>query len=180
MKIGTKSVLFGVHQFAIHPLTVLLAWRKLYRRWPNWWELIAIVLHDTPGYYGCADIDGVEGKHHPERGAHWAAYISGAICYHVGRHDWDLFFFTACHSRDWAAIHRTPVSPLYCADKFSIFYDPEWCYLLRARLSGELTEFKTRAIASGELPAGATDRQWLHFYKQNVLSRPEIAQLLNK
>ena len=30
MKIGTKSLLFGAHQFVLHPLFLALAWWKLY------------------------------------------------------------------------------------------------------------------------------------------------------
>lgn len=29
MKIGTKSLLFGAHQFAIHPLFLFIAWWEL-------------------------------------------------------------------------------------------------------------------------------------------------------
>ncbi len=43
---GTKSYLIGCHQFLLHPLWVLLAWRLEYKSWPKWWELICIFLHD--------------------------------------------------------------------------------------------------------------------------------------
>src|SRR5262245_41708328 len=68
MKIGTKSVLFGVHQFLWHPLTVGLAWRKLYGVWPRAEGWVAIFCHDL-GYSVCTNIDGPEGRLHPERGA---------------------------------------------------------------------------------------------------------------
>ena len=35
MNIGTKSLLYGAHQFALHPFFVALAWRRLYGRWPR-------------------------------------------------------------------------------------------------------------------------------------------------
>jgi hypothetical protein len=73
MKTGTKSVLFGVHAFWFHPITVALAWRWLYGRWPQWWQAIVILLHDTPGYWGCDDMDGECGRMHPELGARWSA-----------------------------------------------------------------------------------------------------------
>lgn len=56
MKTGTKSLLFGVHQFIWHPLTVLLAWIKLYG-WPAWEELVCIIIHDW-GYWGKSNMDG--------------------------------------------------------------------------------------------------------------------------
>ena len=43
---GTKSYLIGCHQFLLHPLWVLLAWRLEYKSWPKWWEIICILLHD--------------------------------------------------------------------------------------------------------------------------------------
>lgn len=46
MKEGTKSYLVGCHQFLLHPLWVLLAWRLEYKSWPKWWEIICIFLHD--------------------------------------------------------------------------------------------------------------------------------------
>jgi hypothetical protein len=175
MKIGTRSILFGCHQFLWHPLTVWRAWRFLYGRNPSWRETLAIICHDI-GYIGCEDIDGPEGKLHPELGAHWAAHLGGFL----QQYDWDLFFFTACHSRDWAKMHGLKVSPAYAADKYSIFYDPEWFYLFRVRLTGELAEFKQNAIRSGHLKPGATDREWFRFYRANVLARSEIQALLNK
>lgn len=48
---GTKSYLIGCHQFFLHPLWVLIAWVKIYRRWPKFWELCCIFLHDI-GHIG--------------------------------------------------------------------------------------------------------------------------------
>lgn len=33
MRIGTKSILFGVHQFIWHPVTVYIAWRNKGMLW---------------------------------------------------------------------------------------------------------------------------------------------------
>jgi len=73
MKIGTKSLLFGAHQFIIHPIFVAIAWIKLY----GWtWKIqhwVAFLVHDF-GYWGKPNMDGKEGKKHPELGAkimHW-------------------------------------------------------------------------------------------------------------
>lgn len=68
MKIGTKSVLFGVHQFAIHPWFVAWAWWKLYGFPfdPRLW--VAFFVHDL-GYLGMPNMDGPEGEEHPMLGA---------------------------------------------------------------------------------------------------------------
>lgn len=68
MKIGTKSVLFGVHCWCIHPFMVWIAWIKLY----SWtWSIPTITsffLHDI-GYIGKPNMDGKEGELHVELGA---------------------------------------------------------------------------------------------------------------
>jgi hypothetical protein len=68
MKIGTKSILFGAHQFLLHPVFVAWAWIKLYGfPWdPRVW--IAFFVHDL-GYWGKPNMDGVEGETHVELGA---------------------------------------------------------------------------------------------------------------
>lgn len=73
MKIGTKSVLFGVHCWAIHPWFVAWAWWKLYGFPfdPLLW--VAFFVHDL-GYFGKPNMDGKEGETHVEFGAkvmHW-------------------------------------------------------------------------------------------------------------
>lgn len=73
MKVGTRSILFGVHQFMIHPLFVAAAWWRLYGfPWdPRLW--VAFVVHDL-GYVGKPNMDGPEGERHVELGArivHW-------------------------------------------------------------------------------------------------------------
>src|SRR6185436_3798247 len=137
MKIGTRSILYGVHAFWFHPIVVLLAWIRLYRRLPNWCQLIAIFCHDL-GYKKLPNIDGEEGKRHPAKGAALAASI---VAFFKGR-SWDTYFFSLLHSRDAAAQVGLPVSALYAPDKYAIWFEPAWFYLLRARLSGEIREFK--------------------------------------
>lgn len=46
MKIGTKSLLFGAHQFLIHPFWIAVAWNRLYGfpKDPRLW--IAFIVHD--------------------------------------------------------------------------------------------------------------------------------------
>lgn len=185
MKVGTKSILWGAHAFWFHPIVVLLAWRKLYKRWPRWWQLVAIFCHDL-AYWGLPNIDGLEGKQHPFGGALLAARI--VVLLRHGRWlrsipelgEWGsiTYFFSLLHSRDMAAQLGLPVSEAYAADKYSICVEPAWFYLLRTRLSGEIHEFRQHAIDSGHIAADATDRQWLDFYKDNVINRPDIKKLL--
>lgn len=184
MKIGTKSILFGVHQFLFHPLAVCLAWRKLYRKWPRWQEAIAIFCHDL-GYWGCPDIDGKAGKRHPYKGAQLTACLCNFLVgrgwqYGSTRAEWGylIYEFTLYHSRSLAKAHGASVSPLMAADKYCIMYEPRWFYLLRARLSGELQEFKQHAVDSGHLQPGVTDRQWFDFYRAIVAAEPDIKKLL--
>lgn len=193
MTIGTRSVLYGAHAFWLHPFSVLLAWRRLYGSWLGWRELVAIALHDV-GYWGKPNLDGPEGKEHPWLGAIWVAKIIMLVDWrrwlcrktllNCSPHFWfaaqEVVAWVACHSRDFAQQYSMPVSALYAPDKLAIFYDPAWFYLWRTRLSGELAEFRQRAIAAGHITEAATDQQWLAFYKANVLARPEIAALLNK
>ncbi len=65
MRIGTRSLLFGVHQFAIHPWFVAWGWWRLYGfPWdPRLW--IAFVIHDW-GYWGKPNMDEAEGETHPD------------------------------------------------------------------------------------------------------------------
>lgn len=173
MKIGTRSILFGVHAFWWHPIVVLLAWLHLYKKAPNWWQVIAIFCHDL-GYWGRSNMDGKEGKYHPGPGA----TMTGKIVRFFTGSGWDAFFFALLHSRDMAKCLGLPVSELYAPDKYAIWFEPSWFYLLRARLSGEIHEFKQLAIDAGHITATATDREWFYFYRNNVVNRPEIKNLL--
>ena len=118
MKIGTKSVLFGAHQFAIHPWFVVWGWWKLFGFPfdPRLW--IAFFVHDL-GYLGKPNMDGPEGETHVELGA--------AIM--------DLFFgpnwaeFCRYHSRFYAKKDGMPFSRLCLAYKLAISLTPYWLYL---------------------------------------------------
>ena len=163
MRIGTRSLLFGVHQFLWHPLTVGLAWKKIYRRWPTREEWLAIFCHDA-GYWGCPNIDGQEGRLHPERGAQIGIRIAIALGW-----DWPrVQALILGHSREYAKRHGAEISDLCWPDKYSIFFEPRWFYLLRSTLSGELDEFQENATKSGHLPPNHTRREWFDNYKQRV------------
>lgn len=135
MKTGTKSILFGVHQFIWHPITVYLAWLWLNRKFPTFKETICIIIHDW-GYWGKENMDDDEGETHPEFGATLA-------------HSWldkedDFYHYEFClyHSRHYARKAKRDPSKLCWADKMSIVYDPAWLYLPRAIASGELKEYR--------------------------------------
>lgn len=187
MNIGTRSLLFGVHQFLWHPLTVALAWRKLYRRWPDLTECLAIFFHDW-GYWGCPNIDGQEGKLHPERSAKIVRRVARWFTWADAEPNWcsTLVLF---HSRDYVKRYVAPIQnseavretvmKLCWPDKYSVNYEPFWFFRLRARLSGEMAEFKANAIRTGYLRPDGTDREWFAFYLNKVNNLPEIKKLLN-
>lgn len=170
MKVGTKSLLFGVHCWFIHPIFVFQSWWKLYgfpkdiRLW------IAFIVHDW-GYWGKADMDGKEGERHVELGAElmgkWFDYkpcpnpscsggeISGGD--NMGSYrlkcNWEyhdkgtapdgLTWYEFClyHSRFYAKENGANFSKLCVADKLAIHETPIWLYLPLANLSGEIKEY---------------------------------------
>jgi hypothetical protein len=151
VRVGTKSLIFGVHQFAWHPWTVARAWRHLYGHWPTWREAVCIAVHDW-GYWGSPNINGPEGEWHPVAGA----AIAGRL---FDRHyHQDLCLY---HSRHYARAVGVEPSALCWPDKQSLMFDPPWFYLFRARLSGELAEHRQTAATAGVVPLSASDTEWL-------------------
>lgn len=152
MKIGTKSLLFGMHMWFWHPIMVLRAWWFLYGR-PNWKEVVCIFIHDW-GYWGKPNLDGPEGIEHPELGANLAFKLFRDPY-------WE---FCAGHSRSYISLVNDrfghamyKVSKLCWADKLSFTFEPRWFYLWRARLSGELQ------IARDDfprVPPHCSDEEW--------------------
>ena len=146
MKVGTKSVLFGAHQFLLHPLFVALAWWQLYGfPWdPRLW--VAFFVHDL-GYWGKPNMDGPEGEAHPWFGA----ALMGALF------DWNIpgfcsqkwpcpvcdswAVFTLCHSRFIAKRIGLQHSRLCVADKLAGCLEPDWLYLARVIATGEIAEY---------------------------------------
>ena len=115
MKIGTKSVLFGVHQFLLHPFFVALAWIRLYGfPWRiQYW--VSFFVHDL-GYIGKPDMDGEEGEEHVMLGGEIMANLFGV--------EWGEF--TLCHSRFQSPTDgsgRKMISRLCVADKFSFLHN---------------------------------------------------------
>jgi len=152
MKVGTKSLLIGVHQILWHPFTVYRAWTRLYGR-PTVREAICILLHDW-GYWGSSEMDGANGVRHPEVGAAVVGFFFGDAHREL----------VLLHSRRYAREHGRDPSKLCWADKLSIVYEPDWFYLLRARASGELDEYRRQAL--NWIGPDKSDREWLLWVKR--------------
>jgi hypothetical protein len=155
MKIGTKSLLFGVHCFFIHPLWVALAWWKLYGFPFNPRLWVAFIVHDW-GYWGSPEMDGKIGDQHPVRGAEimHKLFDKTTVCKchmcmeYAGAYYW--LDFCLLHSRFLAKQLGYPPSRLCMADKLSLGLEPWWLYLPRAWASGELKEYMKSAEPAGK------------------------------
>lgn len=142
MKPGTKNLLIGDHQLLLHPLFVALAWWKLFgfprdvRLW------VCFFLHDL-GYWGRNDIDGADGRNHPEVGANIAHWLfdrkSESTWWAVYPPTW--YEFCLYHSRYYAKKEGHPVSALALADKYAFVLTPRWLFMLLSKLSGGLEEY---------------------------------------
>lgn len=130
MRMGTKSLLFGAHQFILHPIFVAYAWWRLYGfpKDPRLW--VAFIVHDW-GYWGKKAMDDAEGETHPILGARIMARLFGP--------DWGEF--TLLHSRWFAKRLGKQYSKLCIADKMAIVVQPSWTYLPLVWLTGELKEY---------------------------------------
>jgi len=170
MQIGTKSILFGAHQFMLHPWFVAAAWWKLYGfPWdPRLW--VAFFVHDL-GYLGKPNMDGPEGERHPELGA-WImtklfdrsrpfAHFSHYVVREAGRRDWlcgKWGQFCMFHSRFYAHRAHENVSKLGVADKLAIVLTPAWLYFPMVKATGEVREYMSMAKAWHG--SGTDERQW--------------------
>lgn len=182
MKVGTKSVLFGVHAFWLHPFFVALAWWKLYGfPWdPRLW--VAFFVHDI-GYFGKPDMDGEEGETHVFLGAEIMGYLFdkpyGRKYYlkrpnSVPHRDWPddksgtWYCFTFFHSRFMAKRYGSRYSRLCVADKLATVLTPSWIYIPMACLTGEIHEYRQKAeqMNPGTRAQYATSHtQWLNAVK---------------
>lgn len=169
MKIGTRSVLYGAHQFLWHPWTVAKAYRLVYGKWPTLDEWIGILTHDI-GYWGSPNMDGEEGRKHPEVGANVAARIVFFFTRSVTRAV-DVYFFTLYHSSHYAAMHNAEPSRLFLPDKVSILVESRRFYLLRATLSGEVREYIENSPFGKLPPELKTAGGWYNDYVQKVKNK---------
>lgn len=111
MKQGTITVIFGCHS-PIHSLLVLIAWIKLYRQPPNWWQIICILLHDI-GHWGKNYLDNYEEKkQHSNLGAKIAKQL-------FGQKGYDLIVGHNLYN-------GTTKSKLHDPDKYSWAIAPTW------------------------------------------------------
>lgn len=163
MRLGTKSLLFGVHQVLWHPFTVWRAWKHLYGK-PTWRECVCIIVHDW-GYWGCHEIDGEDGRKHPLEGAAIAGFLFGK----------EYFDLVERHSRHRAKELGVEPSKLCWADKLSMRFEPQWFYLLRARATGEILEYRWNAWMAGFISILATDEEWHTKLVQDV-ERKSLAE----
>ncbi len=154
MRIGARSLLFGAHQFLLHPYYVSRAWRLLYGRSPDLAAWAAIITHDW-GYWGALDMDGETGERHPERMADWW-WRRGAFGRRVSR-------LIRGHSRFHAVKVGVPLSPLYAADKLSLALMPRRLYLFLAKASGELREYMEQCGTGGRYEGQDNESEALWF-----------------
>lgn len=135
MKTGTKSLLFGIHQFVWHPISVALAWRTLYGSWPSWRQSICIIVHDW-GYWGCEKMDDAKGEMHPLLGARIVMCLFG---------DHGLHNLVLLHSRHLARSLGQEPSALCWPDKLSHDFYPVFLIWLLGTATGEINEYKVNA-----------------------------------
>jgi hypothetical protein len=149
---GTKSILFGSHSI-IHSLFVLVAWYKLYKRWPEVWQIICIFIHDI-GYFGMDHISNKSNKGHSILGARIGKKLFGQ----------KAFDFIAGHSRKDAEELNLSLSKLEAPDDYSWIITPMWVLKMSADNTGISTE------------------TWVNAVKQNWLRSERIGgtDLLNK
>lgn len=163
MKIGTKSVLFGAHQFMIHPWFVAYAWWKLYGFPfdPRLW--VAFFVHDL-GYIGKPNMDGPEGESHPEFGARIMSVFDHGQGRRPEDHPFHASWYCFCffHSRFLAGAWCKLPSRLCMADKLAIALEPWWLYLPRVILSGEINEYMglCKTKYKGEVEVPKTRKGW--------------------
>jgi len=164
MRLGTRTVLFGAHQFAIHPWFVALAWWKLYSfpLDPRLWA--AFFVHDL-GYLGKLHLDDPDGEWHVAFGARILGYLfdhsgwrSSKLASILGpyldhwfgvsplgspllRQPSTWYQFGFYHSRYMAKRYGVPPSKLCYADKLAFVITPAWVYLPLVWLTGEWKEY---------------------------------------
>ena len=200
MKVGTKSLFWGVHQVFLHPIFVAIAWNRLYgwypdhcyRSWsldlPKYWLslILCFIVHDW-GYFGLSEMDGPEGDKHPVFGAQIAHLcLDQDKTMDSTKLKSDLesiskwYYFCICHSRFYAKKLGLQPSKLCMADKLCIVYYPDWLYLLLGNLSGEIKEYMADAKLNGKYghmkSEYFTQRQWLASTKAYMMDYALIHQ----
>ena len=161
LTLGTKSLLFGGHQFLIHPLLVLIAWVKLYKSFPSWREAVCIFIHDW-GYWGVVDLKGAEGDKHPEYGANIADRCLGK--------EWKEFILG--HSSFYIARNGVGRSRLLGPDKYWHCIIPLWAYKLLTVPSGEFKYY--RSIKHARQVTGPNEPDSVWYKKLQEVCRKKV------
>lgn len=141
MRIGTRTLLFGVHQVFLHPILLAISWTMLFG-FPTKLALWAcFVVHDW-GYWSKPNLDGEEGERHPELGSRIITRLFGE--------EWGKFCLY--HSRRYAERDGQPISDLCKADKLAFIIHPTWLYVIQTSLAGEINEYHREARITGKNP----------------------------
>lgn len=144
MRIGTKSILFGVHSPPIHAFFMGLAWLKLYgfsREFLDPRLHLCFWLHDI-GYWGCETMDGEDGEKHPEFGANIIGKLFGDEWWRLCR--WHSGTMVALDIKQYGLLmpaNEPHPSKLYSVDKLASALYPKWLYKLLSGWSGEWIEY---------------------------------------
>lgn len=149
MRLGTKTLLFGVHGFFIHPILVLIAWVKIYHEFPSWRELVCIIIHDW-GYWGKTTLKDKDGDNHPEFGANLAGKWFGK--------EWHDFVLG--HSNFYIIRHGVSRSKLLAPDKYWHCIIPIWFYKIISVPSGEWNHYRSVTNARQVGPLTDSDEMW--------------------
>jgi hypothetical protein len=149
MNLGHKTILFGVHQFIIHPVLVLLAWIRLYKSFPCFKELFCIVIHDW-GYWGKPSLKDADGDKHPELGAKIAERLFGEY--------WRDFILG--HSSFYVKRNGLKESKLMAPDKYWHCMIPLWFYKFLSVPTGEFKHYRELSHARQVAPNYEPDEIW--------------------
>jgi len=126
---GLRTVLIGMHNPIIHGILVSLAWKKIYKKYPTFKEMICILFHDV-GYTTQNIIDG-ENDTHPELGAKICGFLFGE----------EYYYLCIAHSRAYAKKTGLPLSKLGYSDKYSIILIPNIIHKVLIYSGGEAQEY---------------------------------------
>ena len=141
MRLGRKSLLFGCHQFILHPLFVFIAWVKLnrcrnrsaihlaVRMTPA--HILACIVHDW-GYWWTRTMDGPDGIQHSILGANIMYTLTGS-------HFW--YEEVLLHSSEFAGRLNMVPSNFCWVDKYATAIMPSWLWASLAYMSGEGWEY---------------------------------------
>jgi len=166
--LGTKTLLFGVHQVFIHPLLVTIAWVKLYRSFPNWRELFCIFIHDW-GYWGKPSLKDADGDTHPELGAkiaHRLFDMQSSLFFDRGGKRWTPSTHTKWqdfilgHSSFYIIRNEINPSKLLAHDKYFHCLIPLWAYKLLAVPTGEFKHYRELNHARQVSDLSVSDAEW--------------------